>query len=91
MLGDVLQRAHSLLTGDRNEERGDPTPIYQCAAEIYSAWTGQFADAGNMIEMMIAVKMAREKLSKKHNADNAVDCAAYWDIYAHIQDRDGRI
>ena len=76
--GDILAEARALLTGDRQAQYGDPLDTYTRAAALASILTGADLDAGDVVKVMIAVKLARQAGNPKR--DNLVDAAAYLDI-----------
>jgi len=80
--GDMLLRAHELLTVDRESERGDPRPVYEVAAVICQV-LGYPLRAADIALVMVAVKLARERAGG-HHPDNATDAAAYLDIYEYL-------
>lgn len=78
MQGELLEKAHALLTGDRQAERGDAGPNMRRAARIAYELTGKVLTAYDVAMIMVAVKLARQ--AAKRGPDNLVDAAAYLDI-----------
>jgi len=83
--GDTAQAALDALRGPRNDVRGDPLPIYQRAADIFTAWTGMPFTAEDMFRALTAVKLAREAIGK-HDVDNYVDAIGYLDFLCYARD-----
>lgn len=84
-LGETAQRAAHLVSKERQEEYGDPEQVFGCAANIATLLTGVSHTVHDVILVMIAVKLAREK--EAHKADNLIDLAGYADILNYIRER----
>lgn len=83
--GDTTQAALDVLRGPRDAVRGDPLPIYQKAADIFTAWTGTPFTAEDMFRALIAVKLAREVIGKL-DTDNYVDAIGYLDFLRYARE-----
>ena len=83
--GDTLRQALSHLCGDRDEVRGDPALVYHRAADIATAIAGKGFSPADVIVVLLAAKLAREKVGR-HDPDNYVDAAAYVDILAYLNE-----
>lgn len=75
----ILQEAHRLTHGDRNDTYGHPYDDYTCTAAIATAILGDALtrpiSAHQMALIMCAVKLSRE--SRVSKRDNLVDLAGY--------------
>lgn len=67
-----------MVNEDRQDEYGDPEGNYIRAARIASLMTGKDFDASDVVNVMIAVKLARQAM--RHKRDNLVDACGYIEI-----------
>lgn len=77
--GDILREAAGLVEGDRNDTYGPPTEGMAHAASIFTAWTGKEFTGYEVVQVLMAIKMARIAANPRF-ADNAVDLAGYGGI-----------
>ena len=85
-LGDTMKEAIELLGGDRMDSYGDPKKLCEHAARIATAVTGIQLSAVDVVDVMIAVKFAREK--NAHKFDNCVDLCGYAEIRNYIKENE---
>tara|TARA_R100001163_G_C5037764_1_gene176610 strand:- start:456 stop:746 length:291 start_codon:yes stop_codon:yes gene_type:complete len=72
----VLQKAESLVNGDRDEEYGEPSVNHKRIAELWSVILDQAVSEQDVYLCMIAVKMSRLIHDSEHE-DSWVDIAGY--------------
>lgn len=84
------ERATELVTGDRRDMYGPPSPIAATAAALWTDWLTD-EDGGIScitpadVQMMMALhKVAREK--HRQQADNRTDICGYVNIYEETLD-----
>lgn len=75
-LGDSLLRAHTYVTGDRQEQHGNPKELFEKIAAHWSIWLEKDITAHDVAMMMSLLKAAREKQNPL-NRDNLDDMAGY--------------
>ncbi len=91
-LGETLDRAKALITGDRQDVYGDPRPVHQTTASMWStflrakSWSGPELAPDDVAMMMALLKAARE--AHRHNPDNMPDMAGYADLAAYLRGTD---
>ena len=85
-LGDTIRQAIELLGGDRMDSYGDPKKLCEHASRIATAVTGIELSAVDVVDVMIAVKFAREKHA--HKFDNCVDLCGYAEIRNYIKENE---
>jgi hypothetical protein len=79
----VLDRALTLITGDRNDAYGDPEEMYNAVAEMWGAYTGVLLTGADVIAMLILLKVARIGVSPDLT-DHWVDIAGYSALGAEV-------
>lgn len=84
-LGEALETATNILTGDRNGDYGNPAAMWLKISNTFMAATGIDLSPEDCVKLMICVKLVRE--SYHHKTDNLVDLAAYADILAYLHSR----
>ena len=80
---NILDKAKTLVTGDRNEMYGHPAKDFQCQAWLFTAYLekkgvlrqGAFLDTDDVAMLMVLVKVAR--MAEGHTEDHLVDIAGY--------------
>jgi len=77
-LGDSCQEAYDIITGARNEQYGDQDKNFKLIAQVATLITGKDLSKYDIIKIMIAVKLIRERY--RHKEDNIVDLIGYADI-----------
>jgi len=76
----ILDEAHELTSGDRNDAYGHPADDYKRTAGMWSAWLGTEITALQAQMMMAMVKISRLRHSPEHR-DSLVDLAGYARTY----------
>lgn len=71
----VLEEAQSLIGGDRQASYGHPSVDFARTAGMWSAYLGSPVATSDVPQMMILLKVSREK--NRHKRDNIVDIAGY--------------
>jgi len=80
---DILEKALSLVTGDRAEQHGDYIKTHRKVAALWSAFLGVEISASKVPLMLALLKMARADQGK-YNPDDYVDLAGYGAIAGAI-------
>ena len=80
---DILQKAHAIVNGARQQDYGDPTGSFKQVATIASILMQKEITAQECCKVMIAVKLARE--SFKHQEDHLVDLCGYAELLNRIE------
>jgi hypothetical protein len=73
---EFLETVGQLVTGDRAEEHGDFDLLHEKIAFLWQSYLGTAITPKDVVQMMIHVKQARDKLSPG-NDDNDLDIAGY--------------
>lgn len=81
----ILEEAHRLVYGDRQEAYGHPADDYGRTAQMWTAILGVPVTAKQAALCMCAVKISREVNSPRR--DNLVDLAGYACAAARIEAR----
>lgn len=84
----AAKMALQLISGDRNERRGDPMVTYTHQAVLMTLCHKRRYSVCEMINAYIFGKQARESYS--HDPDNPVDIIGYTSIYAAAVEHDKR-
>lgn len=71
----ILQEAERITDGDRNADYGDPNIDFKRIAGMWSALKGVKFEPHEVADMMICVKLSRNRTRPKR--DNYVDMAGY--------------
>ena len=82
-VGEVLQTAESLVTGDRAEQHGDIRENHRNMARMVGAYLGTPISEEQMAGIMVCIKLARTKAGST-NPDDFVDMAAYAGIMGQL-------
>lgn len=72
----ILEKAESLVNGDRDKEYGEPSINHKRIAELWSVILDQAVSEQDVYLCMIAVKMSRLIHDSEHE-DSWVDIAGY--------------
>ena len=81
---NILEKANSLVNGERQTDYDDPVKNFKLIARIASLCSGKELTPTDCCNVMIAVKLAREQF--KHKTDNLVDACGYIEILNRIND-----
>lgn len=73
----ILEEAADVIDGPRQSAYGDPHDTAQRFAAIASAVTGLEIEPRHMPELMLCMKLARVKPTRKFHRDTWVDIAGY--------------
>jgi hypothetical protein len=71
----ILQKAESLVKGDRGKNYGHPIVDFSRTARLWTALKDVEFSASDVAKFMIAVKLSRE--TNRPKRDNRVDIAGY--------------
>jgi len=82
MRGKILNEALDVITGERQDQYGNPEDSFAGIAERWSHYLGVDLTAVDVAHMMIEFKLERECNSPKR--DNLVDICGYAAIKADI-------
>jgi len=83
----ILQEAHRLTHGQRNQDYADPVVNFKHIAGISSAILRKDITSQDVAVVMLAVKLSREM--HRHKRDNLVDIAGYAWCWSKIEGEDG--
>ena len=73
---EVLDMAKELITGDRNQDYGDPMSNFYDIARLWSQYLGTVLSVADVAAMMVLLKVARLKRDQT-KLDSWVDIAGY--------------
>ena len=73
---DILDRARSIVTGDRQRDYGPPERNFHAIAAMWSAYLGQSVRPDQVAWCLVLLKAARSA-SGHYVEDNAVDACGY--------------
>jgi hypothetical protein len=73
---EILDEAKRIVSGERDEQYGNPERSFLCIARLWSAYAGRTFTERDVAAMMALLKIARIA-SGKENIDNWVDLAGY--------------
>ena len=73
---DVLEKAAELISGDRQATYGDAREMHQLIGDLWSTYLGVEVGAVDVAALMVLMKVARTKGTRKH-IDNWVDICGY--------------
>lgn len=71
----LLDEAKAIVRGDRDQQYGKPEDAFRVIAEMWTSYLGTEITAGDVCDMMILFKIARN--SYKQKRDNLIDIAGY--------------
>jgi hypothetical protein len=80
---EVLEEAKGLITGDREEDYGDPGSNFRCIADMWSAYLDHVIAPHDVAAMMILLKLSRVQTSPGKR-DSWVDLAGYAALGAEV-------
>lgn len=81
---DILEEAHELVDGPRQEDYGHPIDNFNKMAMMWSAILGKQVSEQEVALCMIATKIARE--TNRPRRDNRVDIAGYAKTLQMVED-----
>lgn len=81
----ILDRAKSLVTGDRAETYGDSIELHSNVALMWSVILGVEVEASQVLLCMAALKIARAAANPNHT-DNVVDGVGYLALFPEARD-----
>lgn len=81
----ILQEAQRIVYGDRAKSHGDFRDNFVVASNLYNGWTGQNISVANAIQMLICLKMARQKATP-NGRDHYVDIAGYVELLGQLKE-----
>ena len=82
----ILSEAESILGGDRQSDYSDPVENFRSIAKLASILNGRDMTDIECCNVMIAVKLIRERY--KHKRDNLVDLCGYAEILNRLEEND---
>ena len=77
-----MARARNLICGDRADQYGDFKLNYGKTAKLMSAITGVHIDTGQVLLMLVGMKLARE--TTQHKQNNIDDAVGYLALYSEL-------
>ena len=80
---EVLEEAKGLITGDREEDYGDPGSNFRCIADMWSTYLDHTIAPHDVAVMMILLKLSRVQTSPGKR-DSWVDLAGYAALGAEV-------
>ena len=80
----ILSEAESILGGDRQSDYSDPVKNFDSIAKLASILNGRDMTDIECCNVMIAVKLIRERY--KHKRDNLVDLCGYAEILNRLEE-----
>jgi len=84
MRGEILNEAHKIINGERQDQYGNPEDCFSRIAELWSAYLQYYeASAVNLKPADVALMMVLFKIARwehKGNRDSMVDAAGYLGI-----------
>lgn len=82
----AAHKAIKLVYGDRPEQYGHPTEVYERTARLWSGYLGVNVGIRDVALMMVLFKLGREM--NKPSPDNVVDAHGYLLVYERILKRE---
>lgn len=82
----ILQEAERIINGERQVDYADPVVNFKNIAECASLISGKELTASDCCNVLIAVKLMRERNS--HKRDNLVDLCGYAEIFSRIKENE---
>ena len=83
---EILEKAKSIVTGERENAYGSPEDNFTTIAELWSMFLGVRIDSEDVATMMILLKVARIR-GGQAKADNWIDIAGYAACGGEIQEK----
>ena len=83
---EILEKAKSIVTGERENAYGSPEDNFATIAELWSMFLGVGIDSEDVATMMILLKVARIR-GGQAKADNWIDIAGYAACGGEIQEK----
>ena len=74
--GKILDEAKVIINGERRDQYGNPEDSFRMIDAFWSFYLGQSISAQQVAEMMILLKLARQKTGEGKR-DNFVDMCGY--------------
>lgn len=71
---NILEEAQKIVDGDRREDYGDMQESFNRISRLWSAYTGLILTANDVANMMILLKVSR---NKNYHRDSILDIAGY--------------
>ena len=84
---EILNKAASLVSGDRAKQHGDYTQQHKRVADLWSAYLKTPISAQEVAFCMVLLKIYRDELGSP-NMDDGVDASAYTSIWAALSQKD---
>ena len=84
---EILNKAASLVSGDRAKQHGDYTQQHKRVASLWSAYLNTPISAQEVAFCMVLLKISRDELGAL-NTDDGVDASAYTSIWAALAQKD---
>ena len=81
---DLLTKAHTLVSGDREKDYGDKVKNHNNIAKLWSAYLDTPIEAHDVAILMTLLKVARTKLGQV-SEDTYIDMSAYGAIAGEIK------
>lgn len=86
----ILQKAESIVNGDRNNQYGEPNQDFSRTAKMWGAYLGINLEAHDVAAMMVMLKVSRIRWDPE-KFDSWLDLAGYaacgWDCAAEYSKR----
>ncbi|MBO5319058.1 MAG: hypothetical protein J6B01_04525 [Ruminococcus sp.] len=83
---DILDKAKSIINGERQGTYGSPEDSFQVIADFWSAYLKKDLTPHDVANMMILLKIARNA-GGVYKDDNWIDICGYAAIGGELQDR----
>lgn len=83
--GTVLTEARETINGERQDQYGNPEDSFRLIAAFWSAYLGCTVSPRQVAEMMVLLKVARQR-SGKGKRDNLVDICGYAALAADMEE-----
>lgn len=83
--GAILREAETIINGERQGQYGNPEDSFRLIAGFWSAYLGCTVSPRQVAEMMVLLKVARQR-SGKGKRDNLVDICGYAALAADMEE-----
>ncbi|AUV62010.1 phosphofructokinase [Mycobacterium phage SWU2] len=90
MTQSILEEAQTLIHGQRNKDYGHPRENFGYTAELFSAYLGIKVTMLDVAQLMMLLKMARQKGTGYHR-DSTTDIAGYAGCIERCYDEDPEV